>query len=66
MPLEQPSVNRAAYSVSQFCKLHNISRSLFYSLAEHERPVVMQVGSKRLISAEAAEAWRRKMEQQRD
>jgi len=54
--------NRAAFSISEFCRMHGIGRTLFYNLPPHERPAIMMVGGKRLISAEAAEAWRRRME----
>lgn len=53
---------RAAYSISEFCKIHGIGRTLFYSLPQDQRPEIMRVGGKRLISLEAAEAWRRRME----
>lgn len=52
-----------AFSISEFCKAHSISRSHFYDLEKEGRgPRTMQVGRKRLISIEAAAAWRRKME----
>lgn len=52
-----------AYTVDEFCKSHRISRGTFYNLAKDGRaPVVMKVGTRTLISAEAATEWRRKME----
>jgi hypothetical protein len=52
-----------AYSVSQFAKAHNISTAMFYKLLKQGHgPVVMRVGTRTLISIEAAEAWRRKRE----
>lgn len=57
---EQP---KQAFSVSEFCACHGISRALFYLLQKAgNAPVVMRVGGRVLISAESAEAWRRRME----
>ncbi len=51
------------YTVAQFCKSHNISRSMFYKqLKLGEGPRLMQVGRRRLISNEAAADWRQRME----
>ena len=53
----------SAYSIEVFCKAHNISRASYYNLAKEGRgPKLMRVGSKPLISAEAAAEWRKKME----
>jgi excisionase family DNA binding protein len=52
-----------AFSVNDFCKRHNICRATFYNLLKAGRgPAVMKVGSRVLISSEAAEQWRRRME----
>ena len=52
-----------AYTIEEFCKSHKISRGTFYNLAKDGRgPVIMKVGSRTIISAEAAADWRRKME----
>lgn len=54
---------RKAFTVHQFCADHSISRATFYNLInEGKGPVLMKVGSRTLISVEAAEAWRRRME----
>ncbi len=54
---------RDSYSISEFCQRHGISRSKFYELQkEGDGPRTFRVGTKPLISVEAAEAWRRKME----
>lgn len=53
----------AALSVSEFCAQHRISKGSFYNLLKAGLgPVIMKVGARTLVSAEAAEAWRRKME----
>jgi predicted DNA-binding transcriptional regulator AlpA len=52
-----------AFSVDQFCKRHGICRAHFYNLAKAGRaPRIMKVGSRTLISREAAAEWRRQME----
>jgi len=53
----------AAFSVHEFCRAHSISRALFYLLQRRKTgPRVMRVGRRTLITAEAAENWRREME----
>ena len=55
--------NDSTYTVTQFCKYHNISRSMFYKLLQlGEGPRLMAVGRRRLISIEAAADWRQQME----
>jgi hypothetical protein len=56
-------MDQLAFSIDQFCKLHGISRAKFYEMRDQdEAPVLMHVGTRILISREAAEAWRRSME----
>ena len=54
----------AAYTVEEFCRAHGgISKVFFYELLKRGRgPRTMLVGRRRLISAEAAAAWRAQME----
>ena len=54
-----------AYSVEEFCRRHRISVQLFYKLRP-EMPATFNVGNRRLISREAAAAWRREREQAAD
>lgn len=50
---------RKAFSVGEFCRIHSISRAMFYKLAKIGMgPRTMKVGAKQLISEEAAAAWR--------
>lgn len=50
-------------SVSDFCREHGISRGLFYNLLrDGEGPRIMKAGRRTLISQEAAEEWRHRME----
>lgn len=52
-----------AFSVDSFCRAHGISRGLFYKLAREGRgPAIMKLNTRTLISREAAEEWRRRME----
>jgi hypothetical protein len=54
-----------AYSVEEFCRRHRISVQLFYKLRP-QMPATFNVGNRRLISREAAAAWRREREQAAD
>jgi hypothetical protein len=57
------TTGRKAFSIDEFCKLHSISRALLYKeWAAGRGPRAMKVGARTLISAEAAEAWRRSTE----
>jgi hypothetical protein len=48
-----------AFSVDQFCKIHNISIGFFYELLKAGLgPKIMKLGARTLISAEAAAQWR--------
>jgi len=52
-----------AYSVDEFCARHRISVQLFYKLKPQGlMPVTFNVGTRVLISREAAAAWRRARE----
>ena len=52
-----------AFTVQEFCEAHRISRGLFYTLVkEGAGPRLMKAGRRTLITADAATAWRRRME----
>ena len=54
---------RAAAGVSEFCEQHGISRAMLYGLWRAGKgPVFFKAGKRTLISREAAEDWRRRME----
>lgn len=56
-------IEKDAYGVEEFCRRHDISRAYLYILWKRNvGPKFMQVGSRRLISKEAGEAWRRSLE----
>ena len=51
-------------SIDSFCHRNGISRAMFYKLLKAGKgPRIMKIGSRTLISAEAAADWRRSMEQ---
>jgi hypothetical protein len=55
--------SRFAYSIQEFCDAHSISRAMFYKLQHGGiAPRVMKVGTRTLISDEAAADWRRDRE----
>ena len=52
-----------AFSVGEFCARHRISPQLFYKLKPQGlMPVTFNVGTRVLISREAAATWRRERE----
>jgi predicted DNA-binding transcriptional regulator AlpA len=52
-----------AMTVDEFCQSHRISRGTFYNLLKSDQgPAVMKVGSRTLVSEEAAAEWRRHVE----
>ncbi len=56
-------MGKAAFSVAEFCREHAISRGLFYNMLREGRgPRVIKAGRRTLISQEAAQEWRRRME----
>jgi len=51
------------YSVRELCSLLGISRALFYKLRQDGRgPDVIKLGRRTLITNEALQAWRRRLE----
>jgi len=51
------------YSVAEFCIAHGISRAFFYKLhAEGKAPPICKLGSRSLISTEAAAEWRHRLQ----
>jgi predicted DNA-binding transcriptional regulator AlpA len=57
-----PGTGRKASTIEQFCADHSISRATFYNLIQAGKaPRIMKVGGKRLVSVEAASAWREAM-----
>jgi hypothetical protein len=63
-PIQGSTADHAdAYSIHEFCARHRISPQLFYKLKPLGlMPVTFKVGTRVLISREAAAAWRRERE----
>lgn len=54
-----------SFSVYEFCKAHRISKAMLYKLLKLGlAPKIYKVGSRTLISIEAAANWRSQMEKQ--
>jgi hypothetical protein len=54
---------RGAYTIREFAEAHGISESMFFKLHKQGlAPVTMWVGTRRLISIEAAARWRAERE----
>jgi hypothetical protein len=63
-PREGKPAELMAYSIGQFCQAHNISVDTYFRMQRQGfGPATMKVGSRTLISVEAAAAWRRAREQ---
>lgn len=56
-------MERETYTIDEFCRAHGFSRAHYFNLQNRGLgPRVMQVGSRKLISREAAAEWRRERE----
>jgi len=51
-----------AFTISEFCRRHRISVQLFYKMRD-QMPATFNVGTRVLISKEAAARWRAEREQ---
>jgi predicted DNA-binding transcriptional regulator AlpA len=61
------STSIGAVSILDFCEAHGISRAHFYNLQKRGvAPKTFRAGRRRLVSDEAAEKWRRSMEELTD
>ena len=63
--MSQQTINlqRSAFSVFEFCAAFRMSKAHFYNLLKAGvGPRLMKIGRRTLISAEAAEEWRKRME----
>ncbi|MCB1984111.1 MAG: hypothetical protein H6936_17150 [Burkholderiales bacterium] len=55
-------VEKRALSITQFCSAYGISRASYYNLQKSgNAPATLNVGRRRLITTDAAEAWANKM-----
>jgi excisionase family DNA binding protein len=51
------SVDRAAYTVNQFCAAHGIGRTTFYAELKAGRIRVVKCGRKTLVPETESDAW---------
>ena len=57
------TVDPAAYTIPEFCKAHRFSESMYFKMkVQGLAPREMHVGSRTLITFEAAADWRRARE----
>jgi hypothetical protein len=56
---------RGAFSVAEWCRYRGICPATFYNRLPHgEMPATMKIGRRTIITAEADEEWRVRMERQ--
>ena len=57
-------MDTSVHTVTEFCNYHRICKATFYNLLSRgEGPSIMKIGSRTLVSAEAAARWRQSIEQ---
>ena len=61
--MQTTTADPLAFSIAEFCKAHKFSRATWYNLDPKNRPAVMKVNGRNIISRESAAAWRRAREQ---
>jgi hypothetical protein len=60
--IQANTTGKKAYSITEFCALHGISRATYYNLKKAGKaPREMEVLGRRLISDEAGAQWRQQM-----
>lgn len=52
---------REAFTISEWCAMAGISRAFFYKLSPEQRPAVVKLGRKPLITRKAAADWQDRM-----
>jgi predicted DNA-binding transcriptional regulator AlpA len=56
-------MDTAAYSVREWCRRRGICAATFYNRLPHgEMPAIVKIGRRTIITAEADQEWRRRME----
>jgi hypothetical protein len=59
----KPPTQAAAFTIEEFCRAHRLSPSMFHKLrTQGEGPRVMKVGTRTMVSKEAAADWRAERE----
>lgn len=61
------AVERAAFTVAEFCEANRISRAgLYNAWRDGQGPRFFKLGARRLITVEAAREWRSRLEAEAD
>jgi hypothetical protein len=55
-------IARRAYSIREWCAANGIAVSTFYAAPAADKPAIIRLGKRCLITNEAHEAWRVRME----
>lgn len=56
------TVDKAAFSVTEFCKMHGFSKSEYYNLRKRgQGPEELRIGTRVLVTVESAADWRRRL-----
>jgi hypothetical protein len=59
----RPEFGAGAYTIREFCAAHRLSEAMYFKLkTQNLGPREMVMGSRKAISIEAAEAWRKERE----
>ena len=59
-------IDRAAFTIDEFCFSHGISRATFYNLQKDgDAPDTIRARGRVLISAESARRWRKRLTMRR-
>ena len=56
------NIERRAYSIAEWCAANGIAVSTFYAAPDADKPAIIRFGKRCLITNEAHEAWRQRME----
>jgi len=63
MEASPATVEKRALSVAEFCRSYGVSKSTFYKMVrDGVGPKLMKLGDRTLISIEAVDEWRRRLE----
>ena len=57
------TLEREVFSIPEWCRLIGISRAFFYKLSPDQRPTVIKLGRRSLITRRASTEWQDRMTQ---
>ena len=55
------AIEREAFSIAEWCAAVGISRAFFYKLPPDQRPAIIKLGRRSLITPESSAAWKKRM-----